>query len=99
MHTERNLMQMNMLPGGGANQVALMMKKYDTGKFTSLLFTAFADARLNVSAPMGRGLCLNRIRRGRVVIIAGGTGFYPFADLIDLLFKFTLLQKRMASPN
>jgi tRNA A37 N6-isopentenylltransferase MiaA len=24
---------------------------------------------------------------GKIIIVAGGTGLYPFSDLIDLLFK------------
>ena len=34
------------------------------------------------------------LRPGKIIIIAGGTGLYPFGDLIDLLFKNHLLQTR-----
>lgn len=26
-------------------------------------------------------------KAGRVIVVAGGTGLFPFSDLIDLLFK------------
>jgi len=28
---------------------------------------------------------------GKIIIVAGGTGLYPFSDLIDLLFKSVLI--------
>ena len=40
-----------------------------------------------VSKPRGRGLSLNDMPEGRIVLLAGGTGLYPFSDTIDLLFK------------
>jgi NAD(P)H-flavin reductase len=30
---------------------------------------------------------LNEVKHGKVIIVAGGTGIYPFSDLIDLLYK------------
>jgi NAD(P)H-flavin reductase len=99
VNTERNLIKMSAMPGNGTNQLPLMMKKYDAGKLTQKLFSKYRNCHLNVSTPMGRGLCLDKIRKGRVVIIVGGTGIYPFVDLIDLLFKFTVLQKQLAPPN
>ena len=34
------------------------------------------------------------MRPGKIIIVAGGTGLYPFGDLIDLLFKSMLLSTR-----
>ena len=31
------------------------------------------------------------VQPGHIIIVAGGTGIYPFCDLIDLLFKNYLL--------
>jgi ferredoxin-NADP reductase len=36
---------------------------------------------------MGRGLDIDKIQPGRIVLFAGGTGIFPFMDLIDILFK------------
>ncbi len=36
---------------------------------------------------------LNEIAAGTVLIVSGGTGLYPFSDLIDLLFKDNLVKK------
>jgi hypothetical protein len=30
---------------------------------------------------------MQKLTPGKVIIVAGGTGLYPFSDLIDLLFK------------
>lgn len=30
---------------------------------------------------------MQELTPGKVIIVAGGTGLYPFSDLIDLLFK------------
>jgi tRNA A37 N6-isopentenylltransferase MiaA len=27
------------------------------------------------------------LEKGKILIVAGGTGLYPFSDLIDLLYK------------
>lgn len=34
-----------------------------------------------------------QIKPGRIIIVAAGTGIYPFCDLIDLLFKYELLER------
>jgi len=39
------------------------------------------------SCPRGRGIELEDTKAGRVIVVAGGTGLFPFSDLIDLLFK------------
>jgi NAD(P)H-flavin reductase len=86
MKTDRALVNTNML-SINEGQVPLMMKKYNAGRLTKNLFSRYVDERLNVSSPMGRGF------------FAGGTGIFPFLDLFDLLFKFTLIQKnRVLSP-
>lgn len=50
-----------------------------------------------ISQPRGRGLALQDIldlpQPYNLVLFSGGTGIYPFADLIDLLFKDLLLEK------
>ena len=38
-------------------------------------------------------MALHEKQPGLIVIIAGGTGIYPFIDLIDLLFKSMLVKK------
>jgi hypothetical protein len=48
---------------------------------------------LLLSPPKGFGLKLNELAAGTVLIVAGGTGLYPFSDLIDLLFKDALVKK------
>ena len=42
---------------------------------------------LLLSSSKGTGLSLGGMRRGKIVMVAGGTGFLPFCDFIDLLFK------------
>lgn len=83
-----------------ATSIPLMMKRYRGGWITDRLLGKSFKNKIKMSQAMGRGLCLDKIRKGRVVLFAGGTGLYPFVDLIDILFKMTLLQKRIAhSPQ
>ncbi|MCB0370055.1 MAG: hypothetical protein KDD45_11685 [Bdellovibrionales bacterium] len=65
-----------------------MLKIYEDGKLTSELKASnFLHVSVKVSIPIGQGLELETARPGRIVIVAGGTGLFPFSDLIDLLFK------------
>jgi hypothetical protein len=32
-------------------------------------------------------------KAGRIVIVAGGTGLFPFSDLIDLVFKSVFVEE------
>ena len=50
-----------------------------------------ADINLNISQPLGRGLELSETPAGRIIIVAGGTGIFPFSDLIDLIYKERLI--------
>lgn len=36
---------------------------------------------------------------GKVIIVAGGTGLYPFCDLLDLLFKDNLAERNADLKN
>lgn len=64
------------------------MKQYKTGAFTSRLLSSFNHQEsIQISPPLGRGLDIDKLQPGRIVIFAGGTGIFPFIDLIDILFK------------
>lgn len=64
------------------------MKVYSNGKLTSgLKSVEFLNTPVKMSIPRGRGLELEDTAPGRVIVVAGGTGIFPFSDLIDLLFK------------
>jgi hypothetical protein len=52
-----------------------------------------------LSSPKGFGLKLGETAPGTILIIAGGTGLYPFSDLIDLLFKDSLIAKNHPMKN
>lgn len=77
---------MNILP--------LLIKKYSDGRLTSLFLSYnFKMKSIIVSQPRGLGLCLNGINSKNIVIYAGGTGLYPYSDLIDLLFKAKIVEE------
>lgn len=78
--------------------IPLMMKRYKHGWVTSKLLSKGMKGRVRMSQAMGLGLGLDKIKSGRVVLFAGGTGLYPFVDLIDILFKKTLLDRRLVYP-
>jgi len=39
------------------------------------------------------------LKPGKVIIVAGGTGIYPFSDLIDLLYKDQLAKDNPELKN
>jgi hypothetical protein len=65
----------------------LLIKKYDDGYFTSDFLVPGFKGDLQVSRSKGDGLGLQEKKEGKVYIFAGGTGIYPFIDVIDILFK------------
>jgi NAD(P)H-flavin reductase len=66
----------------------IMLKIYENGKFTSALYRKnFNGISLTISSPKGRGLELETTKAGTVIIVAGGTGLFPFSDIIDLIYK------------
>lgn len=69
-----------------------MIKKYPEGRFTPD-YLSVDQKELCVSQPLGFGLSLASFAPGKIVMFSGGTGFYPFSDLIDLLYKSTILEE------
>lgn len=51
--------------------------------------------KILVSQSKGEGLRLTATAPGRIIIIAGGTGLFPFSDLIDLLYKAELIKNNL----
>lgn len=47
-----------------------------------------------LSCSRGLGLRFAELKPGKVIIMTGGTGVYPFCDLIDLIFKEALMKKK-----
>ena len=73
----------------------MMLKVYNDGKLTSTLRKSnFTDVEIKFSIPRGRGLELDVTNPGRIIVVAGGTGLFPFSDLIDLLYKSEVIEKR-----
>ena len=66
------------------------MKLYPSGSLTPKLLSR-AFSKLHLSEPRGEGLKLASTAPGKILIVAGGTGLYPFSDIIDLLFKSSVL--------
>lgn len=76
------------------NLLPLLVKKYSNGKLTSLFLSPHAKiSSIVISQPRGLGLALDCVTSKNVVIFAGGTGLYPYSDLIDLLFKAKLVRE------
>lgn len=64
------------------------------GTFSQMLYT-LPHTPIMIEGPKGRGLCLEGIPAGPIVVIASGTGIFPFLDLIDLIFKATIKHESM----
>lgn len=66
-----------------------MIKLYKDGEMTPR-FLGEQEYKLDVilSSPMGAGMKYDYLgEEGKVIILCGGTGIFPFYDFIDLLFK------------
>jgi hypothetical protein len=44
-----------------------------------------------LSCGKGAGMKFDTIQSGKVIIVAGGTGMFPFIDFVDILFKKLLV--------
>lgn len=75
--------------------IPLLIKKYDMGQFTSVFLREGFKGDIKISSPRGRGLGLQDIaccsKPCKIIMFSGGTGIYPFADIIDLAFKELLM--------
>ena len=75
------------------NLLPLLIKKYGDGKLTSLFLSPQSKiTSIRLSQPRGLGLGLDCVTSKNIVIFAGGTGLYPYSDLIDLLFKAKMIR-------
>ena len=77
----------------------LLIKKYDDGEFTADFLRSDFDGKISISKPRGRGMSLQDTNPGKIVMFAGGTGLYPFSDLIDLLYKQNLVNSGHAESG
>ena len=73
--------------------IQLLIKRYDDGAFTSDFLSGNFIGNVSISKTKGDGMGLNLKAPGLIVVIAGGTGIYPFIDLIDVLFKSVLIKQ------
>lgn len=93
-------LQGNMTPlnirGANEQSLPLIIKRYGkpAGRFTNQLYMNLGSQIL-IQGPKGRGLCLEAVPPGDVVLIAGGTGLFPFLDLVDELFKIVIGSRGM----
>ena len=46
---------------------------------------------VSISCSKGEGLQLAQTTPGKIIIVAGGTGIFPYSDFIDLLYKEQLM--------
>ena len=76
-----------------ANKIPLLIKKYDKGAFTNEFLIQGYDKDIKISPPRGRGLSLHEITGGHIILLAGGTGLFPFCDTIDILYKEMLVSQ------
>lgn len=74
--------------------ICLLIKNYDDGWLTSDFFSGKFNGTVSISKSKGEGMSLDKKLPGHIIIIAGGTGIYPFIDLIDLLCKNMLLKQK-----
>lgn len=78
----------------------MLMKKYEKGRLTSRFLASDNNYEFLLSRPRGLGLGLHELNKGNIIILSGGTGLYPFSDLIDLVFKeLLIMEKHPLSPK
>ena len=71
--------------------IPIMFKVYNGGTLPNMV----VDGKLKkmiLSPPKGFGLGFGEVKEGTILIMAGGTGVFPFSDLIDLLYKDYLVK-------
>ena len=44
-----------------------------------------------VKGLLGRGLGIKYLWKGKIIMVVGGTGLFPFLDLINVIFKISIL--------
>ena len=71
---------------------------YPGGKFTEGIQKGPVE-RLLISHSKGEGLQLSITKPGKIILVAGGTGIYPFSDFIDLLYKEQLMLHNPAAKE
>jgi hypothetical protein len=79
--------------------IPLMMKKYNKGKLTSSLLRGQYDMDVKITPLKGSGLSLQNQPAGKIILVGGGTGVYPFVDTIDSLFKTYYSMKNPAAKS
>ena len=70
--------------------IPILFKSYPGGKFTEGV-TKGPMEKMLMSCSKGEGLELAHTKPGKIIMVAGGTGIYPFSDFIDLLYKEQLM--------
>lgn len=70
--------------------IPIMFKTYGGGKFTEGIVKGPVE-KVVISQSKGEGLQIAHTKPGKVILVAGGTGIYPFSDFIDLLYKEQLM--------
>lgn len=69
------------------NTIPLLIKNYEKGKFTTKFLSGKYTGEVKISSQRGRGMFLDELPPGVILMFAGGTGVNPFCDVIDVLFK------------
>jgi NAD(P)H-flavin reductase len=91
---EKRKTLLNTVEPGPEHYLPIMIKIYRDGKLSSALRNSdFIDVDVKFSEPRGTGLNLVNTKPGRIIVVAGGTGLFPYCDLIDLLFKDMMIKK------
>ena len=86
-------MEIELYPKKRNSSIPIMFKTYAGGKWTEGLVKGPVE-KVMISCSKGEGLQLAQTKPGRIIMVAGGTGLYPFSDFIDLLFKEQLIKDR-----
>ena len=75
---------------GKPSSIPILFKVYPGGKFTESIQKGPVK-KLLISHSKGEGLQLTQTKPGKIILVAGGTGIYPFSDFIYLLYKEQLM--------
>jgi NAD(P)H-flavin reductase len=68
----------------------LFIKVYPKGSLTPKLINGDYKT-LHLSCERGEGLRFGELKPGKIILVAGGTGLYPFCDLI---YKSIFIKKQ-----
>ncbi|OMJ94322.1 hypothetical protein SteCoe_2522 [Stentor coeruleus] len=80
------LTNINNWDDSSTKNIKLYIKPYTKGKVSKYITSLNIGEKVILKGPMGPGLMLDNIKKGKYLAFAGGTGILPFIDLVQAIW-------------